>query len=72
MIRNIIYQVLQGLAFIHKHGKGGIQIGKSVQFSLAITLIINDLFLRSVLIYTRSPIKLQLPSSTCQFDMLQL
>ena len=21
MIRNIIYQVLQGLAFIHKHGK---------------------------------------------------
>lgn len=41
MIRNIIYQVLQGLAFIHKHGKGGIQIGKSVQFSLAITLIIN-------------------------------
>lgn len=41
MIRNIIYQVLQGLAFIHKHGKGGIQIGKSVQFSLAIILIIN-------------------------------
>lgn len=41
MIRNIIYQVLQGLAFIHKHGKGGIQIGKSVQFSLAITLTTN-------------------------------
>lgn len=41
MIRNIIYQVLQGLAFIHKHGKGGFQIGKSVKFLLAITLIIN-------------------------------
>ena len=24
MIRNIIYQVLQGLAFIHKHGKMGL------------------------------------------------
>ena len=27
MIRNIIYQVLQGLAFIHKHGESGFLIG---------------------------------------------